>query len=559
MTPQHAAAKSRRKIRCAIYTRKSTDEGLEQDFNSLDAQREACEAYVASQKAEGWVLVAEPFDDGGYSGGTLQRPALQRLLAAIAQRQIDQIIVYKIDRLTRSLADFSKIVDQLDAVEASFVSVTQSFNTATSMGRLTLNMLLSFAQFEREVTAERIRDKIAASKRKGLWMGGSVPLGYLAEGRTLKIDPDTAPTIRRLVQLYHEHASIVAVTRCAREEGLCTRAVTDTATGQKRGGNPLSRTHIHQILSNPIYAGRIRHHKAIYEGQHPALIPPDEWEALQVQLSTDAARRRGSQNRRERAALCGKIYDERGETLTPTHTVKGKTRIRYYISRCLVSGAAKDHPDAWRLPAVKLEDEIAACINAKLADAAFVAALLPEADAATLQHTVTASTRFAEENTKKPTAKTLQLIARIDLGTPRIRLTLDAIQLAQILMIDQEMLDDTHLACEDTFTLKRRGVETRIILGQAGANIDPVLLRNIHQARLWYSEIIAGKTIAQLTARDGVYRGQLSRHLNLAFLAPDLLAQITTGHQPSGFTSEWLKTHDLPADWDAQRALFKAL
>ncbi len=559
MTVQRFTAGGRRKIRCAIYTRKSTDEGLEQDFNSLHAQREACEAYVASQKAEGWVLVAEPFDDGGYSGGTLQRPALQRLLAAIAQRQIDRIIVYKIDRLTRSLADFSKIVDQLDAVEASFVSVTQSFNTATSMGRLTLNMLLSFAQFEREVTAERIRDKIAASKRKGLWMGGSVPLGYLAEGRTLKIDPDTAPTIRRLVQLYHAHASIVAVTRCAREEGLCTRVVTDAATGHQRGGNPLSRTHIHQILSNPIYAGRIRHHKAIYAGQHPALIPPDAWEALQAQLSTDAARRRGSHNRGARAVLCGKIYDEQGETLTPTHTVKDKTRIRYYISRCLVTGAARDHPHAWRLPAVKLEEEIAARINAKLADAAFISTLLPHADAATLQSAMAAAARFVDANAKDPAATTLNLIARIDLGPARIRLTLDAVQLAQTLMIDQEMLDDTHLACEDTFTLKRRGVETRIILGQAGANIDPVLLRNIHQARFWYSEIIAGKTIAQLTARDGVCRGRLSRNLNLAFLAPDLLARITTGHQPLGFTSEWLKSHDLPADWDAQRVLFNAL
>ncbi|MDX8355540.1 recombinase family protein [Cognatiyoonia sp. IB215182] len=559
MTPQRAAPQRRRKIRCAIYTRKSTDEGLEQDFNSLDAQREACAAYVASQKAEGWVLVAEPFDDGGYSGGTLERPALQRLLAAIAQRQIDQIIVYKIDRLTRSLADFSKIVDQLDAVEASFVSVTQSFNTATSMGRLTLNMLLSFAQFEREVTAERIRDKIAASKRKGLWMGGSVPLGYLADGRSLKIDPDTAPTIKRLIALYREHGSIVAVTKCAKEERLCTRIITDPATGRQRGGNSLSRTHIHQILSNPIYAGRIRHHKAVYEGQHPALIPPDEWEALQAQLSTDAARARGSQNRGESAALCGKIYDERGETLTPTHTVKGKTRIRYYISRCLVSGAAKDHPDAWRLPAVKLEEEIAARIHAKLADATFIAALLPEADAATLQGAMAAASHFVEANAKDTAPTTLQLIARLDLKPARIRLRLDASQLAQILMIDPAMLDETHLAWEDTFTLKRRGVETRIILGQAGANIDPVLLRNIHQARLWYSEIIAGKTIAQLTARDGVYRGRLSRHLTLAFLAPDLLAQITTGHQPPGFTSEWLKTHDLPADWDAQRALFNAL
>ncbi|KQI70453.1 resolvase, partial [Loktanella sp. 5RATIMAR09] len=221
---------SRRKIRCAIYTRKSTDEVLEQGFNSLDAQYEACEAFIKSQKAEGWVLVPDRFDDGGLSGGTLQRPALQRLLTAIADRHIDQIIVYKIDRLTRSLSDFSKIVDRLDAVAATFVSVTQSFNTATSMGRLTLNMLLSFAQFEREVTAERIRDKIAASKKKGLWMGGSVPLGYSANGRTLVVDAQTAPTVSRLVALYEAHQSITAVAHAAKTEGLHTRITQDSKT-----------------------------------------------------------------------------------------------------------------------------------------------------------------------------------------------------------------------------------------------------------------------------------------------------------------------------------------
>lgn len=303
----------------------------------------------------------------------------------------------------------------------------------------------------------------------------------------------------------------------------------------------------------------IRHHKAIYEGQHPALIPPGDWEALQERLSTDAARRGGSQNRGERAALCGRIHDEQGQTLTPTHTVKGKTRIRYYISRCLVTGAAKDHPYAWRLPAVPLETEIAARIHAKLADAAFIATLLPEADAATLQAAMAAAARLVDTNAKGPAASTLHLIARIDLGPARIRLTFDATKLAHTLGMDPAMLDDAHLAWDDAFTLKRRGVETRIILGQAGADLDPVLLRNIHRARLWYSEIVAGKTIAHLTARDGVSRGRLTRHLNLAFLAPDLLAQITTGHQPLGFTSEWLKTHDLPADWEEQRALFNAL
>ena len=212
-----------KKIRCAIYTRKSSEDGLEQEFNSLDAQREACAAYIASQKHEGWVLLSEHYDDGGLSGGTLERPALKRLLDDVDAGRVDQVIVYKIDRLTRSLADFAKIVDILDAAEASFVSVTQSFNTATSMGRLTLNMLLSFAQFEREVTAERIRDKIAASKMKGLWMGGNVPLGYDPDGRTLRINEKEAETIRALYALYETHGVIRKVKNEANKAGLVTK------------------------------------------------------------------------------------------------------------------------------------------------------------------------------------------------------------------------------------------------------------------------------------------------------------------------------------------------
>ena len=212
-----------RRIRCAIYTRKSSEEGLDQDFNSLDAQREACEAYIASQKHEGWELLPDRYDDGGISGGHLERPSLQRLMQAVDEKRVDQIVVYKIDRLTRSLADFAKLVERLDQAEASFVSVTQSFNTATSMGRLTLNVLLSFAQFEREVTAERIRDKIAASKRKGLWMGGNVPLGYEADGRTLKINEEEAATIRTLYELYLEQGLIREVKERAEGLGLRSR------------------------------------------------------------------------------------------------------------------------------------------------------------------------------------------------------------------------------------------------------------------------------------------------------------------------------------------------
>ncbi len=272
------------------HTRKSSEEALEQEFNSLHVQREACAAYVASQKHEGWLLLEGAYDDGGLSGGSLERPALQRLLEDVRSGIVDQIVVYKIDRLTRSLADFAKIVDVLDAAEASFVSVTQSFNTATSMGRLTLNMLLSFAQFEREVTAERIRDKIAASKRKGLWMGGQVPLGYDADGRTLAINVSDARTIRTLYELYERLGTIRQVKQEADRLGLRSRRRT-APDGNTSGGNPFDRGHIHHILTNPVYAGRIRHRDKVFEGQHDAVIEPDRWDAVQNQLKAGATKR----------------------------------------------------------------------------------------------------------------------------------------------------------------------------------------------------------------------------------------------------------------------------
>ena len=280
-----------KKIRCAIYTRKSSEDGLEQDFNSLDAQHEACAAYIASQKHEGWVQVLDRYDDGGISGGTLERPGLQQLLKDIDRGAVDQILVYKIDRLTRSLADFSKIVDILEKAGASFVSVTQSFNTATSMGRLTLNMLLSFAQFEREVTAERIRDKIAASKRKGLWMGGNVPLGYDPDGRTLKINETDAQTVRAIYDLYDKHHNIRLVKTEADNQGLKT-AIRQLSSGRLKGGTAFSFGHVYHILTNPIYAGRIRHKAKIWPGQHPALIEPTKWDALQEHLKGSAVMQR---------------------------------------------------------------------------------------------------------------------------------------------------------------------------------------------------------------------------------------------------------------------------
>ena len=290
-----------KKIRCAIYTRKSAEEGLEQEFNSLDAQREACAAYVASQKAEGWVLLPTVYEDAGISGGTLERPGLQRLLADIDAGLVEQIVVYKVDRLTRSLSDFAKLVERLDAASTGFVSVTQSFNTATSMGRLTLHMLLSFAQFEREVTAERIRDKVAASKRKGLWMGGRVPLGYEKDERTLRINEAETETVRTLYALYRKHGTLRQVKAEADRLRLRTKR-RFAADGTRTGGLPFRRGHLHCLLTNPLYAGRIRHQRRVYEGQHPSIIAPELWDTVQAQLQAGATkpRRRTTKGRAAR-------------------------------------------------------------------------------------------------------------------------------------------------------------------------------------------------------------------------------------------------------------------
>ena len=358
-----------KKIRCAIYTRKSSEEGLEQEFNSLHAQREACVSYIASQKHEGWVLLPEHYDDGGISGGTLERAGLQRLLRDVDDGLVDQIVVYKIDRLTRSLADFAKLVERLDAADASFVSVTQSFNTATSMGRLTLNVLLSFAQFEREVTAERIRDKIAASKKKGLWMGGGVPLGYEPDGRTLKIVDDEARTVRTLFDLYLEHGSIKAVKQQASRMGLRTKArAVEGSKCQAAGDAPFERGHVYYILSNPIYAGRIRHRSQVYDGQHPAIIDPAVFDDLQYRLKATSGRERGISGSGSRtSSLAGKLFDETGDRLTPTHANKKGRRYRYYVSnRMIVGDGNTDKSKAaggWRLPAKSLEQQLASAIQ----------------------------------------------------------------------------------------------------------------------------------------------------------------------------------------------------
>jgi DNA invertase Pin-like site-specific DNA recombinase len=343
-----------RKLRCGVYTRKSTDEGLEEEFNSLDAQREACEAFILSQRAEGWVLVRDRYDDGGVSGGTLERPALKRLLADIESGLVDVVVVYKIDRLSRSLMDFAKLVQTFDAHEVTFVSVTQSFNTTTSMGRLTLNILLSFAQFEREVIGERVRDKIAASRARGMWMGGPVPLGYRVENRKLLVDESGAATVRRVFEGFAEIGSATKLLPVLNAEGLLTRT-----------GRPFDKGAVYKLLVNRTFLGEAVHKGKSYPGEHAAIIPQELWDRVHA-IMQESPRVRGAKNRAHAPALLrGLLFGSDGRAMSPTHTLKKGRLYRYYVSQSVLRGAPNDAPHR-RLPAAEIEGLVMAQVRALL-------------------------------------------------------------------------------------------------------------------------------------------------------------------------------------------------
>jgi DNA invertase Pin-like site-specific DNA recombinase len=333
-----------RKLRCAVYTRKSSEEGLEQEFNSLDAQREACEAYIASQKPEGWVLVPDRYDDGGISGGTLERPALKRLLADIEAKRVDVVVVYKIDRLSRALMDFSKLVEVFDRNDVTFVSVTQSFNTTTSMGRLTLNILLSFAQFEREVIGERIRDKVAASRKKGIWMGGFVPLGYDVKNRKLMVNEAEAKKVRMIFERFAKLGSATILVRQMRGEGV---------TGKQ--GKLVDKGYVYKLLNNRVYIGLAVHKGTAYPGEHDAIIAQALWDRVHSILA-ESPRRRGARNRAQTPALLkGLIFGPTGYAMTPTHTRRGGKLYRYYVSTDVLKRDADSCCTIRRVPAAEIE------------------------------------------------------------------------------------------------------------------------------------------------------------------------------------------------------------
>ena len=544
-------------IRCAIYTRKSSDEGLDQAFNSLDAQAEACAAYIVSQRHEGWKLVSDRFDDGGLSGGTLERPALQRLLAEIDAGRIGMVVVYKIDRLTRSLADFGRLVERLDAKGCSFVSVTQAFNTASSMGRLTLNVLLSFAQFEREVTAERIRDKIAASKKKGLWMGGSLPLGYDPhpdpQRRELVINATEAQTVQQLFALYADLGNLRLVESEVTRLGLRPKAGI-SPSGRIRGAGPFSRGQLHYLLTNPVYIGRIRHKEMSYRGLHAAVITSDLWDRVQARLMAASARPRGrSVCPTEARILTGKLRDETGDLLTPTHTQRHGRRFAYYVSHRLIAGGTD--PSGWRLPAEALEASLKRLLVAHLRKAADKQALLsvPDATAAT-----EIARRAAELADRIETEAVLfgSLITAVALQQGRIKLQLAASPIALALGVAPADLAPDLLAFDQSFTLRRRGVETRIIAGKMLPAPDPVLIRTLAQAHAWAKSLRAGTSLTEIAAATGHSEPYIRSRISLAFLAPKHQAAILDGRQPADLSIARLLRDGIPIDWSEQAQLF---
>lgn len=546
------------KFRCAIYTRKSSEDGLEQDFNSLDAQREACAAYIQSQASEGWSLVDAVYDDGGISGGTMKRPALQRLLKDIRSGKIDIVVVYKVDRLTRSLLDFARLVEIMDNAEVSFVSVTQSFNTTTSMGRLTLNMLLSFAQFEREVTAERIRDKIAASKAKGMWMGGIPPLGYEPDGRSLKIVEPHAQLIRDLFTRYLELGSVrLLFEKLENERARTPERV--LSTGKRIGGAPFTRGQIYKILSNPIYVGEIHHKGKAYNGKHEAIIDRERWNCVQARLGANRQGEQRAKTIKSPSLLASKVFDEVGEPLVTSHACKGKVRYRYYVSRSLQHEAGSTTV-GWRIPATELEGAVIGQLAELLDNPLDLTSLLGfTLDPDGLAHLGKAANELKVLVQKKRGSSIRPLIDQVTIRKDRLTVSLFPQAIAEAL---GQAASSIAGACELEINVRltRTSKAVKLISGDgraSSANIDGQVVGLLNQAREWWHMLTSdGITPAELARRVGVNDSYVTRIIRLNFLAPDIVQSILAGSQPAMLNAMRLKAGDFAVSWKEQRELY---
>lgn len=565
---------ARQRLRCAIYTRKSTEEGLEQEFNSLDAQREACAAYIASQASLGWVAVADRYDDPGISGGTMERPALQRLLTDLHAKRIDVVVVYKIDRLTRSLADFAKIVEVFDGAGASFVSVTQQFNTTTSMGRLTLNVLLSFAQFEREVTAERIRDKIAASKKKGIWMGGTVPMGFQVVERKLMPKEPEATFIQRVFERY---ADLKSVPKLVRE--IDVDLAGNTIKPQPLGLRRVRAGQLYRLLANPAYVGKLRHKDQVHDGEHAGIVDRELFERVQQTLADNAVRsRKEVRSLQSRHPLNGLIFDETGDRLSPSHSTSNGRRYEYYVSsrNLAKNGGAKD---GWRLPAAQLHDALLTTIAAFLLDGSRVAhelgGTLPTSQHIALIERAGALADRLREPSVMIAGGWSQLrtfVERVEITPTTLGCILDREKLLSLLTDAKpegtssrsvEATEPQPITLTTALQMKRRGQEARIVMpasSMAGCKPDPVLVDLIARAHLYLETLISMPKLStsDVAVHHDVHPAEVSRLLPLAFIAPSITEAILTGRQPAELTGRRLARMELPMDWADQKALLAA-
>ena len=539
-------AAARRSVRCAIYTRVSTNSGLDQDFNSLDAQYDAAQAYIRSQAHAGWTLVRTRYDDGGFSGGSTDRPALQKLLDDIRAHRINVIVVYKVDRLTRSLADFAKLVELFDTHGVSFVSVTQQFNTTTSMGRLTLNVLLSFAQFEREVTSERIRDKIGASKRKGLWVGGVVPLGYQAKDRKITVVTDEAKTVRHIFRRYLDLGSLNLLLADLRRTGVKTK-LRPLSNGKAIGGIPFTRGSLAALLRNRFYIGEVRYKGEVFPGEQPAILDRALFEAVQTKL--DHQRTNHAKARQQsQSLLMGRIFDERGNRMTPSHAVKNGMRYRYYISSVLIQGQPDKAAKLNRVPATEIEKLILSALRKHLAGKPH--------------------NQVEAEGSRSLDDKELisAYVARIDVKRDHL-----AVQLSAKSERDSEAQDcrdecvhrDPHVLVVTWKKTPSKRPREIILPASTSSHPDlrPIraetrakLLTAIAKGRHWLHELIAGTVtnVEQIAATETCTVRQANMTISLAFLAPSLVQAAVDGCLPRGVGIANLR--DAPAAWSLQYA-----
>jgi len=567
--PMSLGTRRNARVRCAIYTRKSSEEGLEQEFNSLLAQREACEAFITSQRHEGWVCLRAGYDDGGFSGATVGRPALQRLLADITAGRVDIVVVYKIDRLTRSLADFAKIVEILDARSASFVSVTQQFNTTTSMGRLTLNVLLSFAQFEREVIGERIRDKIAASKKKGMWMGGVPPLGYRGRDRKLVIVDSEAELVRSIFRRYAELGSVRLLKEELEAQGSKSKSWT-SASGRLIGGKPFSRGALYLMLQNRTYRGEIVHKGQSHPGEHTPIIDQPLWDAVQMRLAGNTTERTSGTRTHQPSLLAGLLFDTEGNRMTPSYAVKKGRRYRYYVSRLLITRDQRESSTALRVPAAEIEHLLTSRVRQWLLDPGGIYQATRLADPSAQRRLIARALEIGKSWTELPGTRQraflTTLIDRIDVGADQIDIHLRPARLAALLDVAATPLssatDNEIQILSIPVRLRRSGRAIRMLIEGtdpfATAKPDARLVRLLIRARRFNATLLGGygMPFAALAKREGVSPSYFTRLVRLSYLAPDITEAILDGRQPHDLTADKLLAHSrLPLGWHEQRTM----